>query len=100
MGFYKQRSLTNHYLTDADRARIAAIDSNPANEHRKCKLGLTLGHPEIKAQIYIIVYGKDESEAKENIAEHLKFFKEKDKKWKIVSVEDLKKREDDDLSVV
>lgn len=95
MAFFKKSSFGNAHLTDADRKRIAAIDSNLANEHRKCKIGLTLGHPNIKAQIYIIVYGKDEFETKEHIIEYLNFFKEKDKKWKIIKTEDLKKHEDD-----
>jgi len=37
-----------HYMTDADRERIANIDNNPFMEHRKCKYRLTLSHPDIK----------------------------------------------------
>ena len=37
MAFFKKSSFGNAHLTDADRKRIADIDSNPATENRKFK---------------------------------------------------------------
>lgn len=87
---YKIKKLKEPYLTEADRKRIADLDHNPWLEDRKLKVGITLKHPSIKAEIYIVCYGKNKEMLKQYIAEHLDFFQKHDKQWKLINVEELK----------
>jgi len=83
---YKYTKRKEPTLTIADRKRIAAIDNNPVLLHRKHKVGLTLKHPKIKAELYIVCYGKDKDELKASIEEHVNFFKKADKLWKLLKL--------------
>ena len=81
-------------LTDSDRKRIAAIDSNPWTVSRKFKYLITLAHPKIKATLALTIYGKDMDEIKTQILWHQKWFSEKDAKWKVIEAKDLKPHQD------
>ena len=91
---YKKKRVKEPTLTDADRKRIAAIDSNPWTVNRKFKYLITLAHPKIKASLALTIYGKDMNEIKTQILWHQKWFSEKDAKWKVIKAKDLKSHQD------
>ena len=90
---YKKKRVKEPTLTDSDRKRIAAIDSNPWTVSRKFKYLITLAHPKIKATLALTIYGKDMDEIKTQILWHQKWFSEKDAKWKIIEAKDLKQNQ-------
>lgn len=91
---YGKKKAKEPTLTDADRKRIAAIDSNPWTVGRKFKYLITLAHPKIKATLALTIYGKDMDEIKTQILWHHKWFSEKDAKWKVIEAKDLKLHQD------
>ena len=96
MAYFKTKKVKEPYLTASDRERIARIDSNPYFVNRKLKVQMVLRHPKIKAEVCIVVYGKDKDMLKEKIAANLTDFQASDKKWKLVEVIDFKASSDED----
>ena len=91
---YGKKKAKEPTLTDADRMRIAAIDSNPLTISRKFKYLITIAHPKIKSTLALTIYGKDIDEIKTQILWHQKWFSEKDAKWKVIEAKDLKPHQD------
>ena len=96
MAYFKTKKTKELYLTASDRERIATIDNNPHLVNRKLKVQMVLRHPKIKAEVCIVVYGKDKDMLKEKIAANLADFQASDKKWKLAKVIDLKTFSDED----
>ena len=96
MAYFKTKKTKELYLTASDRERIATIDNNPNLVNRKLKVQMVLRHPKIKAEVCIVVYGKDKDMLKEKIAANLADFQASDKKWKLAKVIDLKTFSDED----
>ena len=90
---YEKKRVKEPTLTDADRKRIAAIDSNQWTVGRKFKYLITLAHPKIKANLALTIYGKDMDEIKTQILWHQKWFSAQDAKWKIIEAKDLKQNQ-------
>ena len=90
---YGKKRIKEPTLTDADRKRIAAIDSNPWTVGRKFKYLITLAHPNIKATLALTIYGKDMDEIKSQILWHQKWFSAQDAKWKVIEAKDLKQNQ-------
>ena len=96
MSYFKTKKAKEPYLTASDRERIATIDDNPHLVNRKLKVQMVLKHPKIKAEVCIVVYGKDKDMLKEKIAANLADFQASDKKWKLAKVINLNTSLDED----
>ena len=76
---WQKKKFKEPYMTQADRERIARIEHNPHALARKFKSLLTLKN----------VYGESEDAVKTKAAEHVKFFQDHDKTWKMLSLKSL-----------
>ena len=92
MAFQKKVSTYTH-LTQADRERLAKIDHDPRNDYKNFKKLLVLGKKGLSQEVCLTIYGKTEDEVKENIKSNLEFYKNADKEWTILRVEDSKSKE-------
>lgn len=86
---WQKKKFKEPYLTQADRERLAKIEHNPHALARKFKSLMTLKKKGLDQEICIYVYGESEDVVKAKAEEHLKFFQEKDKAWKMTSLKSL-----------
>lgn len=96
MAFQKKKH-KEPYLTDSDRERLAKITDNPFAKLRKFKSLLTLVKKGLEQEVCIYVYGESEEAVKAKADEHLKFFQESDKSWKVKSLVDCKAKDEEEM---
>lgn len=93
---FQKKVPTYRYMTDADRERLARVDHDPRNDYKNFKYMLVLGKKGLSQEVCITIHGKTEEEAKSNIESQLKFYKNADKDWTILRIEDLKNKDNFD----
>ena len=86
---WQKKKFKEPYMTQADRERIARIEHNPHALARKFKSLLTLKKNGSEQEVCIYVYGESEDAVKTKAAEHVKFFQDHDKTWKMLSLKSL-----------